>query len=397
MKKFFIIVIAVTLCAIIGYGIAYFVGPVRTMKLEEYTHEVTLKCNDAFIVRDEAVNYATAAGIVYNMAEDGERVANSSVIAEIYRSGSDLSVLSELRTIDKRISLLKKLSAGGDSYEIGTESAENEVSKRMNGVIELSKENSVEVLRQYREDINGYRSGAPTSESDTISVLEAQRSAAELHVSEGKRDMLSNRSGIFSSTVDGLEAVLAPDRIADYDPQYIRSLSVQDMSRGDMAAVVVGDPVCKVMNNHEWYVLGIVGADKAAMCTEGASVGLRFPSISASNTTGTITYVSQADENGDRLFLVRVPTYVESAFSYRKLEAEIIFESYSGYRIPTHAIHTREGVNEYYVNAMKGSDTFKCDCEVLYSDAEGEYSIIRSTENAEYKLGSMERLVVGEK
>lgn len=397
MKKFFIIVIAVTLCAIIGYGIAYFVSPVRTAGLEEFNYEIATKCDGAYIVREESVYYATSPGTVYNIADEGERVANNTAISAIYASNIDTSHLSELRTLDKRIKLLSGLSAGRETYETGEASVENEISSRMGSVIDASKSNSVETVRSYREDINAYRKGSDENAVSALSVLEAERGLLEAKISSGKRDILSNRSGIFSSYVDGLESVLAPERIADYNPQYIRSLTLNEINRDENAAVVVGDPVCKVMNNHEWYVLGVVNKDKTSLCTEGTPVTLRFPGTAASDTKGTITFVSPADENGESMFLVKIPTYVESAFSYRQLDAEIIFKSYSGYKVPTYAIRTDAGISKYYVNGMKGSESYKCDVEVVYTDTEQEYSIIRSVDTAENKLGSMDRVIVGEK
>ena len=61
MKKFFVIVIAIAVIAIAGYGIAYLVTPVSSVSLEEYVHEVNISCPNAFIVRDESVYYATSS------------------------------------------------------------------------------------------------------------------------------------------------------------------------------------------------------------------------------------------------------------------------------------------------------------------------------------------------
>lgn len=65
--------------------------------------------------------------------------------------------------------------------------------------------------------------------------------------------------------------------------------------------------------------------------------------------------------------------------------------------MPTEAIRTGEMMNDYYVYATKGSDTYKCKCDVLYTDTTDGFSIIQSSEDAEVKLTSMERLIVGER
>ncbi|MCH5212796.1 MAG: hypothetical protein J1G06_07260 [Oscillospiraceae bacterium] len=397
MKKFFTIVISLAVLVIAVYGIAYLVLPMHSMELEEYTHEIGITCDDAYIVREESVYYSTTAGTVYNTVQEGERVSNGAVISNTFTGNVDASYFQKLRTLDSKISRLKKENAGRELYAVDDVSVENEISNKMNSTLSLAASNSVEQIHENREDINGLRAGNEVSASDRIAELENERRRVEASIPARKNETVSDRSGIFSSYVDGLESVLSPDRIKDYSPSYIKSLSAEKPSRANGSAVVVGDPVCRVMNNHYWYVLGISNDNYKDMCKVDVPVSVRFTGISASKVKGTVTYVSEPDENGEYIFLVEVPSYLESAFAYRKIKADIIFEEYSGYKIPIDAVHTGSEINTYYVNAMKGSETYKCDCEVLYTDMAEGYSIIRSTEDAKNKLSSMERLVIGER
>ena len=55
MKKFFITVISLVIVMIVGYSIAYIITPVSSIQLEEYEHEISIMCEQAYIVRDETV------------------------------------------------------------------------------------------------------------------------------------------------------------------------------------------------------------------------------------------------------------------------------------------------------------------------------------------------------
>lgn len=397
MKRFFAIVISIAMLAIVGYGIAYMVIPKRSVALEEYTHELSISCDDAYIVRDETVYYSTTTGTVYNTAQEGERVGKNESVSSIFPGNIDEAYIKQLRTIDAKINRLNAENSGSGLYTTDAASIENEVSQRMNDVFALAEADDVAKIHENREDINGYRLDAPVSSADKLAALESEREAVEAALNGAKAETISDREGIFSSYVDGLEAVLAPDRVKEYSTSYIRSLEPQELSKLNGAVANVGDKICKVMNNHEWYVLGIVGAKKHSPVKEGQTVMVRFSEISQTASKGTVTFVSVPDENGESIFLVRVPTYVEAAFSYRKLKADIIIEEYSGYKVPIDALHPSEDINKYYVNAMRGSDTYKCDCEVLYTDTDNGFSIIRSTEDAANKLSAMERLVMEER
>lgn len=396
MKKFFIIVITLVILSMMCYIVMYFTRPVNSTELEQCTYEALISCDNAYIVRNESVYYATSAGTVYNNAREGERVSKDEVISNIFGVGADNSYLQKLHAIDNKINRLERQSFNG-SYSMDRYSAENDISARLNSVISLSQSNSVEDIHDIKEDINRYRSGESVSVDRKIDELLLERERIENILKKQKSDILSMESGIFSSYVDGLEAVLSPERVSEYTAQYIKSLSVQKLSRAEGESVIVGDPVCKVMNNHEWYVLGTVNEEHRNMCEVDEKVAVRFSGITSAEVNGTVTYVSDADENGEYIFLIRIPSYIECAFSYRIVKAEIIFEKYEGYKIPIYAVHTREGMNEYYVNAMKGSESYECDCDILFTDSEGEYSIIQSTESAKNKLSSMERLIVGER
>ncbi len=396
MKRFFKIVLTIAVIAFICYGVSYFILPVNSIKLEEYTHEVAVICNDAYIVRDETVYYATCAGTVYNTAAEGERVSNNQSIADIY-GGEDISTyLKQLDTIDRKVKRLTQQSIGSEVYQIDELSQEGEISSKMNEIISLSKTDSVQEIHEARTLINGYRSGNVISTSDKLWELDRERIEIEAKLGS-KSDVVSTSSGIFSSYVDGLEAVLSPDNIEQYTPEYIRSLAETPDGARNGKKVAIGDKLCKVMNNHEWYVIAVIDNEYRTLCKENTSVSLKFPDIAADKAEGTVRYISDPDENNECIVLIRVPSYTELAFAYRHANVDIVLESYSGYKIPSYAIHTGSGMNSYYVYAMKGSKTYKCECEVVYNDPAGEYAVIRSVDGTENSLAAMDRLVVGER
>ena len=397
MKKFFIAVISLAIFAIAAYGIAYLVIPVTSVELEEYTHSVDFICEDAFIVRDETVYYSTSDGIVYNIVTDGDRVSQNSSISTTYNGNADNEVLQKLRTIDLKINRLKKEDTDSTLYRTAASSAENEIALYLENVLTLAEKNSVESIHDIKVDINNLRSGEEITPGEKINKLYIERNNVESEMAVSKTDTIADRAGIFSSYVDGLESVLTPERIKEYTPEYIKSLNLQDSEYMNGKSVVTGDPICKVMDNHSWYVMGIADKDSIGLLETGKTVTIKFLNLSGSSVKGEVIYISEPDANGESIYLIKVQTYLESAFSYRNIDAQIILKEHSGYKVPTDSIHTGHSINEYYVYARKGSEAYRCDIDILYSDSKEGYSIIASSEGAENNLGSMERLVVGER
>lgn len=397
MKKFFIVVISLVIIMITCYGIGYVLTPVRSIKLEEYEHEISIECPQAYIVRDETIFTAPSAGTFYGNISEGERVSKGTVISTVYPEHMDGTDVRKLATLDKQINRLKDLQAQSVLYSADTTSVESAVSGKMYEISKLAKENDISRIRENKSDINKLRRGEDISVSDKITALEAEKVIIESGMTSGKMEIISNRSGVFSLYYDGLEDKLLPQNCQMYDAEYIRSLKPELTKKQNAANVVPGDIVCKVMNNHDWYVLGIVESESSVLLKEYKKATVRLSDITNVGYEGEIVFVNEPDINGECVFLVRVPMYAEAAFSYRNTDAEIIFEKYSGYKIPTEAIHTGDEFNSYYVNAMLGSKTHKCECEILYTDMAEGYSIIKSSDNAKNKLSSMERLVVGER
>ena len=397
MKKFFIAVISLVIVMITCYGIGYVISPVSSIKLEEYEHEISINCPQAYIVRDETIFMAPSAGTFYSNIPEGERVSNGTVISTVYPGHMNGEDVRKLTTLDKQINRLKEIQSQSILYSADSASVESAVSGKMYEIPDLSKENDIDRIRENKTDINSLRRGDEITVSEKITALEAEKVIVEAGMTSGKMEIISNRSGIFSSYYDGLEDKLLPRNCEIYDAEYIRSLKPELKKTQSSSSVVPGDIVCKVMNNHDWYVLGIVKSEDSMLLKEHKKATVRPQNVANTGYEGEIVFVTEPDINGECVFLVRVPSYAEIAFSYRNIDAEIIFEKYSGYKIPTEAIHTGENFGSYYVNAMLGSKTHKCECDVLYTDMSEGYSIIKSSDNAKNELSSMERLVVGER
>lgn len=397
MKKFFIGVICITILAFAGYGIAYVVRPLTSMELEEVTHEISISYDNAFIVREEAVYGAGSAGTVYNVVSEGDRVSKGTVISTIYNGDIDENILRQLRTVDKKINVLKKREAESTLYSNDTSSVESEISSRMSGIASLAAENNIEQIRDYKDDINTLREGGTPSISQQLEMYQAEKQNIEYSIAGAKDDISADIPGIFTSYIDGLEAALTPSNMRDFTPSELRNISTAGAAHSSGTAIEAGTPVCKVMSNHQWYIMGITDTDHAKLCEANESVTIRLSKLSGSTAVGKFVYISEPDENNECIFIVEIPSYLESAFSYRNVDVDLIFEEYTGYKIPIEAIHTGDTRDTYYVYATKGSDSYKCDIKILYTDNTEEYAIIKSTDDAKNNLSAMDRLTIGER
>ena len=114
-----------------------------------------------------------------------------------------------------------------------------------------------------------------------------------------------------------------------------------------------------------------------------------------SETTGTIYSISEPDENNRVLLMIKFTQYLEGAFAYRDADVDIIFNRYTGYKVPIQAIRTENG--KHSVIAAAGNKQYKCECDILYTDKEDNTVIIASTDTAQNKISKMDTIIIGER
>lgn len=349
---------------------------------------------NGFIVRDEVMYYATGTGTPYFSASEGERITKDSQVAIIFEGKVDPNSIKELSVIDAKLKRAYEAEKKGLNHRSDTGSIENDIMTRVNGIYDIAEEDNVRLAAQEHEAINSLRMTGEYNNDTGALRLEDEKWRAIQNIGSSRKEIYSEISGVFSTYLDGLESVLVPDRIEQYTPSYIRGLPDAKNEETDLSHVETGDPICKVMNNHVWYILAALNANETEKCAENTRVKLRFNNMINAEIEGVIDYISGADEKGDSLALIRCSTYVESVFSYRRVDVDIIFDSYTGYKVPVSAI--RAGDGEPYVYGQAGSSNFVCKVKVLYTDSESGYAIIESTEDAKNKLSRADRIIISD-
>ena len=79
-------------------------------------------------------------------------------------------------------------------------------------IFDDAAEKNITGISKQKNDINKLRSGEElTDENSRLSQLEAQKKAIEDRIGMNKNEIFTEISGIFTTDLDGLEAVLKPD------------------------------------------------------------------------------------------------------------------------------------------------------------------------------------------
>lgn len=393
MRKSIYFILIVVVCFCVFYGIRYLENPVETQTAISEVYENKIDTS-GYIVRTEQVYNAPTSGTVYHYIQEGTRVGKGRVLSTVYTGEVSESTLQELNSINQKIAELE--NEGEEmSYMAGGNNSED-IENIKNNIIAAKRSRKIDKIANYKAQINAVITGDSKS-AGTVSLedLKIKKNSIEASLRSSKNDVYSQISGVFSKNVDSLENVLTPDNILKYKVADYESLS--DVAKENKSTAASGQPVCKVVNNHEWYVMTTVGREEATELKLGKKVKMRFGYLPGVTANGKIEYMSTEDSNTDKIVVViKFEEYREGVFSLRYSDMEIILESYEGYRIPVSALRVTEDGKKGVLVKGVASQILK-PCNVVYSDTVRQTVIITPVSGSKNMLREFDSIVIGEK
>ena len=394
MKKSIYFILIVVICFCVFYGIRYVENPVETQTAISEVYENKIDTT-GYIVRTEQVYNAPVSGMVYHYIQEGTRVGKGRVLSTVYTGDVSEATLQELNSINQKIAELEN-EGEVTAYMAGGNNSEEDIENIKNNIISAKRNRKIEKIANYKAQINAVITGDSKS-AGTVSLdeLRTRKISIESSLRSSKNDIYSQISGVFSKNVDSLESVLTPKNILTYKVADYAALS--DAAKENQSTANSGQPVCKVVNNHEWYVMTTVKKEEAGDLKIGKKVKMRFGYLPGVTANGKIEYMSTEDNSTDRIVVViKFEEYREGVFSLRYSDMELILESYEGYRIPVSALRvTDDGKKGVLVKGV-GSQVIK-PVNVVYSDIVRETVIITPVSGSKNLLREYDSIVIGEK
>lgn len=395
MKKSVLIIIAAAVFAVGFYGVRYVKKPVDVMTARAATKENKISA-EGLIVYNESVYTAGTNGTFYSYAAEGERVGKERLVATVYDGVVDKEVLQSLNNIDKKIAELEEAGNESTIYYSDESSEQAVIEDAKDKIIDAVIEDEIIQIPSYKSKMESTTGIAGSSDVDAeLTRLRAEKSRIEAGLNQNRKNINSGISGIYTTSLDGLEGVITPELVKQYTVADFKALAEpQDTVTGNRT-VQQGEGVCKVVDNHIWYTACVISRENCANLKVGQSVQLRVQELPGEVVSAKISYISAEAEGADEyLVVVECERYLEGVFNIRKSEVEIILESFYGFEVPLYAIRVQDGKNGVMVR-NGSSEVFK-ECTVLNRNDETGMVIISPSGTGD-SLENGDLIVLGEK
>lgn len=314
--------------------------PYQTTQVYSYTANDSVTA-EGLVVR-EALVLPAQAGILELTRAEGEKVGKDQQIALVYRDSQAQASQAHIEEMELAIELLEEaVSQSGD-----LESAARLDEDIIQSMVALRASYALGDCTQLRDQVldvkssvlkRGYTYGDGLTSADLsarlrqlkeeLAVLTRQSAQATTRVS-------APTPGVFSSLVDGYESRLTPETVHQLTPTSLQEL-INSPAGEDSGAMG------KLITSDTWYFAANLPEAAARRLKEGEPAALRFSGELNRNVEMTVDRVGST-EGGKTLVVFSSNRYLTLTTLLRHQTAELIFESWSGLRIPKQALRLVE-------------------------------------------------------
>ena len=394
--------IAVALVIYFGFYVAkVFSEPYTTALAYTYTSNDSAEAV-GILVRQETVLPAQT-GIVDVTRSEGEKVGVGQSVAQVYRDSQAQTNQADLEALADQIQLLEYSSDGG-----GVDSAAKLDENILQAVTALHAASGVGDYNQLEDQVRTlkstvlkrgyvYGNGLGSEElTQKLNDLKSQYAALKQQTSSSTSSVRAPQSGVFSTLVDGYETAVTPQTVFQLTPS---SLSALLAGQGKESGGGVG----KLITATRWYFAAALPVSVAERLKEGSTATLRFSGDSDQDIDMRVDQIGEAE--GDKSVVVfSTDRYLSQTTLLRQQTAELIFNSWSGLRIPKQALRMEKSTytdketgqevqnNRLGVYALLGGRAEFKTVEVV---TEGDdYYVVRSTTDESDALRAGDEVIV---
>ena len=394
--------IAVALVIYFGFYVAkVFSEPYTTALAYTYTSNDSAEAV-GILVRQETVLPAQT-GIVDVTRSEGEKVGVGQSVAQVYRDSQAQTNQADLEALADQIQLLEYSSDGG-----GVDSAAKLDENILQAVTALHAASGVGDYNQLEDQVRTlkstvlkrgyvYGNGLGSEElTQKLNDLKSQYAALKQQTSSSTSSVRAPQSGVFSTLVDGYETAVTPQTVFQLTPS---SLSALLAGQGKESGGGMG----KLITSTRWYFAAALPVSVAERLKEGSTATLRFSGDFDQDIDMRVDQIGEAE--GDKSVVVfSTDRYLSQTTLLRQQTAELIFNSWSGLRIPKQALRMEKSTytdketgqevqnNRLGVYALLGGRAEFKTVEVV---TEGDdYYVVRSTTDESDALRAGDEVIV---
>lgn len=296
------------------------------------------------VVAFDSVDVAGSGDLGY-LVQDGERVTNGTIVAEVYTDDSQGLQRERLDRLERTITLLtKSQNSTGSDLSVLTNQTKQALYNLLDKINTaqysgITDAEDTFLLAQNRLQVS---TGQTAGFADTIAALQVEYDSIKAQL-DALQTITATTNGYFSSTV--ASPAIAADRQAldDADPATLQKM----LADGFPAAAT--DRAGQITTGFSWKFYAVCDLDTAARFDNISSVKISVPGKQNTPLSATVEEVTPDKDNGLAKIVLQCQTINAEVLSFGQETAQIDLKTYEGIRIDKEALHIVDGQRGVYV------------------------------------------------
>ncbi len=324
-----------------------------------------------YIVKNEALVDLSGGSYVRLYCEEGEKVASGSHIATVYDNETDGEILAKIDDINDRLSGLDNDYTELTVRDMGK--IEQFIDLYSENYFDAAKKGDISESSLARDNIvrlmNIRYSGTNTNESEE-KKLNKEKEALESKLSAGRETKKAPMGGIFTVGTDGYEGLVTFEKAQNITVTEFDDIMENEVSKKDKQ--------CKIVDNYNWLLMSKVPTDYAAKTKVSAKA--EIVTDTGERIDGNIVHISEPD-NGFCIVTISSDKDFSRIGDMRKIDVTLTFNRFTGYIVPTEAIHIYDGKEGVFVK--KGNSLIFKAAEIIHRNS--NHTVINPSGSTEIK------------
>ena len=296
------------------------------------------------VVAFDSVDVAGSGDLGY-LVQDGERVTNGTVVAEVYTDDSQGLQRERLDRLERTITLLtKSQNSTGSDLSVLTNQTKQALYNLLDKINTaqysgITDAEDTFLLAQNRLQVS---TGQTAGFADTIAALQVEYDSIKAQL-DALQTITATTNGYFSSTA--ASPAIAADRQAldDADPATLQKM------RADGFPAAATDRAGQITTGFSWKFYAVCDLDTAARFDNISSVKISVPGKQNTPLSATVEEVTLDKDNGLAKIVLQCQTINAEVLSFGQETAQIDLKTYEGIRIDKEALHIVDGQRGVYV------------------------------------------------
>lgn len=360
--------------AVLLYVAAYGIRAMRDTTVTAQAVAVELRPGgvaNGIVIRDEAV-LTSGEPYIDVTAKDGSKVAAGAQLATAMGTQQGLERANRLHALELEIAristALEELSSAEDltardqALQGAVDQLTAAVARHELGDLDSQALNLRSLL------FSGSAAGADETE---LKALQRELDSLRNSTDGDTRQLYAAASGVFSTMLDGYES-LSSRNLPGLTPAGLSQLL-------DLEPELPQGAYGKLVEGFRWYFAAAMSQEDAASLREGRTATLNFGRWYGADIYARVQSISPP-EDGVVAVVFSCDTALADTLAMRTVTANVVFESYSGIRVPVEALQ-QDQEGQQYVWTVTAMQLERKNVEVLYQD--GDVAVVARSAQAD--------------